>query len=116
VQEWLAGCEDQRILTDISNACGLPNFPDFVEHRHDQSVLTLCAIKFGYDGLGSSSVQQPYADPEKSKVMNYVLAKMGSPVDVQFGAGIYLVYQVILSSLYRKLLRCNRFIKKHQGN
>ncbi len=116
VQEWLAGCEDQRILTDMSNACGLPDFSDFVEHRHDQSVLTLCAVKFGYDGLGSSRQQQPYTDPEKSKVMNYVLAKMGSPAGVQFGMGIYLVYQVVWSSLYRKLVRCSRFIKKHRGN
>lgn len=41
VTEWLEFCQDQRILTDAPNTCGLPNLPGFVDHRHDQSVLSL---------------------------------------------------------------------------
>ncbi|UDL91097.1 hypothetical protein LGH82_07440 [Mesorhizobium sp. PAMC28654] len=34
-------------LTDKPNVHGLPNLPDFVEHRHDQSVLTILARQQG---------------------------------------------------------------------
>lgn len=45
VEEWLQYCEDERILTDAPNTCGLPNLPEFREHRWDQSVLSLIALK-----------------------------------------------------------------------
>jgi len=32
---------DPRILTDIANTCGLDNYPDFIAHRHDQSIFSL---------------------------------------------------------------------------
>ncbi|MGD1091298.1 MAG: hypothetical protein ABSB35_04800 [Bryobacteraceae bacterium] len=41
--EWFESCRDRRILTDEPNTCGLPNLPGFVDHRHDQSVLSLLA-------------------------------------------------------------------------
>src|SRR5262249_8773855 len=43
--EWLRYAKDERILTDMRNQCGLPNYPGFVEHRHDQSILSLLARK-----------------------------------------------------------------------
>ena len=45
VSDWLRFACDERILTDDSNVCGLPNFEDFKDHRHDQSILSLLAIK-----------------------------------------------------------------------
>ena len=33
------------MVGDGPNACGLPNRPDFVDHRHDQSVLTNLVVK-----------------------------------------------------------------------
>ena len=41
VKKWLTFCEDERILTDKENVMGKPNYPMFVDHRHDQSVLSL---------------------------------------------------------------------------
>lgn len=38
---------DPAVLTDAPNVCGLPNFDGFVDHRHDQSVLTILAQKSG---------------------------------------------------------------------
>ena len=38
---------DARILCDGPNVCGLPNLDGFRDHRHDQSVLTILAIKHG---------------------------------------------------------------------
>lgn len=42
---WLTNCKDERILMDIANTCGRPNLPGFIEHRWDQSVLSLLAEK-----------------------------------------------------------------------
>jgi len=36
-----------NVLTDLPNVCGLPNLPGYREHRHDQSVLTIQAVKYG---------------------------------------------------------------------
>lgn len=46
VSEWLEHCRDARILTDDLNACGRRDLPDFVQHRRDQSVLSLMAAKY----------------------------------------------------------------------
>jgi hypothetical protein len=45
VTEWQDYCTDIRIVGDGPNACGLPNHTDFVDHRHDQSVLTNLVIR-----------------------------------------------------------------------
>lgn len=36
---------DEAALTDAPNRFGLPNLPDFQDHRHDQSILTILAHK-----------------------------------------------------------------------
>ena len=45
VHEWSLYCRQSQLLTDEPNICGLPNFPDFIDHRHDQSILSLLAIR-----------------------------------------------------------------------
>ncbi len=47
VNEWLTACADPRILTDAPNVMGRDNLPEFLDHRHDQSVLTILALKHG---------------------------------------------------------------------
>ena len=41
VKTWLDYCADDRVLTDRPNACGEPNLPGFVDHRHDQATLSV---------------------------------------------------------------------------
>ncbi len=41
LSEWLECCKDSRILEDKPNVCGKSNLPGFIEHRWDQSVLSL---------------------------------------------------------------------------
>ncbi len=41
IQEWLDYAQDERIITDLPNQLGQPNYPEFTEHRHDQSSLSL---------------------------------------------------------------------------
>jgi hypothetical protein len=46
LNEWLQYLIDPRIVTDDLNVMGKPNFVEFKEHRHDQSILSLMAIKY----------------------------------------------------------------------
>lgn len=45
VREYMHFCCDKRVITDVENVCGLSNYKEFVDHRHDQSVLSLLTIK-----------------------------------------------------------------------
>lgn len=53
VEQWLAFCEDPRILTDQPNEMGEENWPAFIDHRHDQAVLTNLCLSLGVGSLGS---------------------------------------------------------------
>ena len=44
-KEWLEYAQDSRIITDSPNTCGLPNYSEFKDHRHDQSILSLLGRK-----------------------------------------------------------------------
>ncbi len=48
-QEWLHFAEDERILSDQENVCGLSNIEGFKDHRHDQSILTNLSIKYNLE-------------------------------------------------------------------
>ena len=45
VSTWLSYCQNIHLLTDLPNMLGEDNLPDFKDHRHDQSVLSLLALK-----------------------------------------------------------------------
>jgi hypothetical protein len=45
-REFLNFSKDYRILTDSPNECGFNNYDGFRDHRHDQSILSLLAIKY----------------------------------------------------------------------
>jgi len=41
VESWLRWAQDPRVLTDMPNTRGMPNYPEFKDHRHDQAILSL---------------------------------------------------------------------------
>ena len=45
VKEWLDHASNENVITDLPNVCGMPNLPEFQDHRHDQAILALMAIK-----------------------------------------------------------------------
>jgi hypothetical protein len=47
---------DPRLLCDGPNTCGLPNFQGFREHRHDQSITTILAMKHRIETFPSPKV------------------------------------------------------------
>lgn len=67
LNEWLKYCRDPRILTDDTNTCGMPNFPEFRGHRHDQSVLSLLATKYNFEIFRDPT---QWGNEEKDKFTN----------------------------------------------
>lgn len=68
VAEWLVFAQNKHILTDVPNTCGLPNLPEFVEHRHDQAILSLLAEKYGIEMFRDPSQHgNPFKSPEWRK-------------------------------------------------
>ncbi|MCJ7672424.1 MAG: hypothetical protein MUP67_10345 [Acidimicrobiia bacterium] len=48
IRKFLAACENYQIISDAPSTL-LPNAPNFVDHRHDQSVLSILAVKNGIE-------------------------------------------------------------------
>lgn len=47
VREWFALMQDPRLLSDLPNVCGSLNYPEFRDHRHDQSIFSLLYKRHG---------------------------------------------------------------------
>lgn len=56
IYEFLQYVQDERIVTDIPNRLGLPDYEGFKESRHDQSCFSLLCKKYGV---------QPFRDPSQ---------------------------------------------------
>lgn len=52
-EEWLALSTDPGLLTDLESES--PNYPDFVDHRHDQSILSLLTKRYGIEAFRDPS-------------------------------------------------------------
>jgi hypothetical protein len=55
VEEWFKFAQDARILTDIPNTQGQPNYSGFVGNRHDQSIYSLLTKKYDLVGFRDPS-------------------------------------------------------------
>ncbi|MBX2869735.1 MAG: hypothetical protein KTR18_13740 [Acidiferrobacterales bacterium] len=77
-EQWLAFCEDPRILTDQENECGKPNFPEFQDHRHDQAILTILLQQRGIAAYG-----KPDEDTFKPREVGYITARVIADNEVQ---------------------------------
>lgn len=49
LNEYLKYCQDERIVSDNVNVCGLNDLPENLGHRHDQSILSLLFLKYKDD-------------------------------------------------------------------
>jgi hypothetical protein len=56
VKEWLHYCKDRAAITDDPNQCGLPELPGFLQHRHDQAILSVLAAKHRIETFRNPSV------------------------------------------------------------
>lgn len=48
LDEVLHYAQDIRIISDNPNVMGFPNYKEFTDHRHDQSVISLMSKKHGF--------------------------------------------------------------------
>jgi hypothetical protein len=46
LEEWMQYCKFENIITDAPNVYGRENLPNFSEHRHDQSIISVLAEKY----------------------------------------------------------------------
>ena len=74
LEEWLAYCSDPRIVTDMPNQCGQENFPEFIDHRHDQSIVTNLVLKHGVSCPGDAERHTPF-----SKDINWAVRRLERP-------------------------------------
>jgi hypothetical protein len=68
VSQWLEWCADRRMVTDDPNTCGVDNLPDFQDHRHDQSLLTLLCHREGIQALELGETHPGFDEKNPSQV------------------------------------------------
>jgi uncharacterized protein YndB with AHSA1/START domain len=64
IREWMLYCGHLPLLTDAANVCGLPNLPEFITHRWDQSVLALLARREDLELFRHPSQHGNHVKPE----------------------------------------------------
>jgi len=63
IEEWLEYSQDYRLITDSPNECGLPNYPEFIDHRHDQSIFNILCLKYNLPDPVVMAHQHNYGNP-----------------------------------------------------
>ena len=56
LQDLLYYSQDKRIITDDPNTLGLSNYPEFIENRHDQTILSILTKKYGFANSGKPNM------------------------------------------------------------
>jgi hypothetical protein len=54
-KEFLIYSQDEDIITDSPNKCDLPNYKEFIYHRHDQAIFSLLCKKYNLTGFRDPS-------------------------------------------------------------
>lgn len=81
LQEWLNYACNPAIITDAPNVAGLPDLPEFKDHRHDQAILSLLAAKHDVPVFRNPSQWgEPYKE-DRRYMKNGIL---NSPYDTVF--------------------------------
>jgi len=118
LEEWLSYARDERIITDNPNTLGKDNYSEFIENRHDQTVLSLLCKKRGIKpiSLPKSGLNEEYNFPKvilsKSeigkKTKNVIVANIPSfSILARRGEFIYplLITRHNIRYLYLRLCR-----------
>ncbi|WP_146182865.1 hypothetical protein [Limnohabitans sp. Jir72] len=103
LKEWLFFCSDARILTDMENTLGLPNYCDFIDHRHDQSVLTLLAYKKGapYLNFCGSLIEKILKMRPNSKLAHYFLRKIDDAEILIEGDLLRIIVKILSTQIFK---------------
>jgi len=71
IEKWLDLCSERKLISDDASACGLPELPQFREHRHDQSLLTLLCLEEKLKGFRFTESRPSFQSGNPSEVLKY---------------------------------------------
>lgn len=74
LNEWMDLASQRPLISGDKSICGLPELPDFHEHRYDQALLSLCCIKHGIKGLDIGS-ETPSIDTQHPSEVAFLITK-----------------------------------------
>jgi hypothetical protein len=80
VAEWMDLASRRALISDDPSTCGIPELADFHDHRHDQSLLTLCCLKHGLKGLDIGNQMPPIDTQHPSEVARWIISGKSAPV------------------------------------
>jgi hypothetical protein len=100
-----AACNAQA-LTDCPNVCGLPNFPEFADHRHDQSILTIVA-RWHELPFFPDPTQLSWGKPRPDAARDIERPR------VNYGVVFKMKTKRPRSAIHRALRKLHRGIRKH---
>ena len=72
VDEWLSWCARRDLVSDDNGITGTPEFNQFRGHRHDQSLLTLCCINHGIEGLDLGINRPDFNERDPNQILQYM--------------------------------------------
>ncbi len=61
-------CQDRASVTDDPNVCGKNNLPEYVQHRHDQAILSVLAAKHRVETFRNPTVGGNFLKPPQYRV------------------------------------------------
>jgi hypothetical protein len=82
--KWLELCSRPILINDEPSPPPLDEHPDFFEHRHDQSLLSLCCISLGYQGLDVGK-DMPSVDTQHPDEILHILGEPAHPASLSGG-------------------------------
>ena len=56
LEDYLYYSQDKRIITDENNTMGFSNYEGFIDHRHDQTILSILIKKYGLLNSGNTNL------------------------------------------------------------
>lgn len=90
LNKYLELAQDERLITDMPNTMGVDNYPEFKEHRHDQSIWSLLCKKEGI--LPYRDPSQFGINPREYPIPNEVLKRSDYPQIVDSHRKWYIKY------------------------
>ncbi len=77
---FLEQAQDKRLITDMENVMGYPNYHDFIAHKHDLSIFSLLSKKAGLESFRDPSqfgndVMASYPNSPYEQLINLTRAR-----------------------------------------
>jgi hypothetical protein len=97
----------ERWVTDQKDELGLPNHPDFIDYRHDQSIFTLLIYKYALQHLDYSTEELDKILKPKlnSSLARHVMARIDDAERMERGQ---MIRALLLSFMkYKRIKRMN---------